>query len=506
MSGKSIIIIGAGISGLSAGCYGQMNGYKTRILEMHNKAGGLCTGWTRRGYTIGTTGWVWGSGPANNDIYGFWKELGALQGQKFINYEEYARLEGRDGQVLILYNEMDKLRQHMLDLAPEDKGLIEGFIKGLRAFTRYRMSHDKAPELYGTLDKARMIAQMLPYMGSLGKWMGMSLKEFASQFQNPFMREAWGEAAPNVFFFDPDISMMMILSFLAQMCLKSSGYPVGGALAFVSGIEKRYYDLGGEIKFESKVEEILVEDDQAVGVKLADGSEYRGDIVISAADGRTTVYDMLGGSYLNEEIRRHYEEMPIFPPMVLVSLGVACTFDDHPISVGGDVFPINEPIDVGGMDCKWLGVHMYNFDPTLAEEGKTRVRVMLGSDYDYWKKLREEEGKEYKAKQERIAGRVIAELEKRFPGFAEQVEMCDVATPETFERYTGNWRGSYLGWLSNPRSVTLRMSRTLPGLDSFYMIGQWIREGSVSLAAVSGRYVIQIICNKDSKQFVTSVP
>jgi phytoene dehydrogenase-like protein len=41
MEQKSIIIIGAGIAGLSAGCYGQMNGYRTQIFEMHNKPGGV---------------------------------------------------------------------------------------------------------------------------------------------------------------------------------------------------------------------------------------------------------------------------------------------------------------------------------------------------------------------------------------------------------------------------------------------------------------------------------
>ena len=49
----SIIIIGAGIAGLSAGSYGQMNGYRTQIFELHDKPGGLCTAWKRRGYTFG---------------------------------------------------------------------------------------------------------------------------------------------------------------------------------------------------------------------------------------------------------------------------------------------------------------------------------------------------------------------------------------------------------------------------------------------------------------------
>lgn len=49
---KSIVIIGGGLTGLSLGCYGRMNGYKTAVFEMHDKAGGVCTAWKRQGYTI----------------------------------------------------------------------------------------------------------------------------------------------------------------------------------------------------------------------------------------------------------------------------------------------------------------------------------------------------------------------------------------------------------------------------------------------------------------------
>jgi phytoene dehydrogenase-like protein len=49
MEEKPIIIIGAGLAGLSAGCYGRMNGYRTLIFEMHDKAGGVCTGLATQG-------------------------------------------------------------------------------------------------------------------------------------------------------------------------------------------------------------------------------------------------------------------------------------------------------------------------------------------------------------------------------------------------------------------------------------------------------------------------
>jgi phytoene dehydrogenase-like protein len=87
------------------------------------------------------------------------------------------------------------------------------------------------------------------------------------------------------------------------------------------------------------------------------------------------------------------------------------------------------------------------------------------------------------------------------------VEMHDVATPMTWERYTGNWRGSYEGWLPSAQSLMVRMSKTLPGLDNFYMAGQWVEPGGgLPTAAMSGRNVTQIICKKDKKPFVTAMP
>ena len=52
MKNQSIIIIGAGLAGLSAGIYAQMNGYQSQIFEMHNLPGGLCTAWKRKEYII----------------------------------------------------------------------------------------------------------------------------------------------------------------------------------------------------------------------------------------------------------------------------------------------------------------------------------------------------------------------------------------------------------------------------------------------------------------------
>jgi len=79
---KSIIVIGAAIAGLSTGCYGQMNGYRTQIFEMHDKPGGVCTSWKRKGYTIdGCIHWLVGFNQ-DSSFHHIWEEFGAVQGRQ----------------------------------------------------------------------------------------------------------------------------------------------------------------------------------------------------------------------------------------------------------------------------------------------------------------------------------------------------------------------------------------------------------------------------------------
>jgi hypothetical protein len=73
-------------------------------------------------------------------------------------------------------------------------------------------------------------------------------------------------------------------------------------------IEQRYRDLDGQVIYNAAVEEILVKENRAVGVRLADGREYRADIIVSAADGYSTIFKLLGGRYVDDKIKKRYTE------------------------------------------------------------------------------------------------------------------------------------------------------------------------------------------------------
>lgn len=80
--------------------------------------------------------------------------------------------------------------------------------------------------------------------------------------------------------------------------------------------------------------------------------------------------------------------------------------------------------------------------------------------------------------------------------------MIDVATPLTFERITGNWKGSITGWKLTPELATTKILKTLPGLDNFWMVGHWVMAGGGLPVGVStAREVIWNQCRKDKRKF-----
>jgi len=271
----------------------------------------------------------------------------------------------------------------------------------------------------------------------------------------------------------------------------------------------RYLGLGGAIHYRSRVEKVLTEGDRAVGVRLADGSEHRAGRVISAADGYSTIFQMLEGKYVDEETRTPYEKWPTFPALLFVGVGVNRSFADVPQTVSGIIFPLRRPAELGDRVRTTLPVHIFNQDPTLAPAGKTSMVVMLPSKYEYWQALAQDRAA-YDEKKDQVARTVVGLLDQRFPGIAEQVEMVDVATPLTFERYTGNWKGSFEGWLITPQnasSVMKPMSQTLPGLQNMYMCGQWVQPGGgLPTGVMSARRLLQALCKEDGKKFETTVP
>jgi phytoene dehydrogenase-like protein len=496
-------IIGAGVSGLAVGCYLQMNGFDTEIFEMHDRPGGLCTSWKRGGYTFdGCIHWLMGSSPGAN-LHEVWKELHAVQEREFVEWEEYAqiRIAGEGGRrVFTVYTDPARLEQEMLRLGPQDASSIRSLCGTIGKLSRADM-----PVVTEKMGVLKRLGYLLPWLGlaqAMKRWSSQTMEEFCSRLKSPALAEALrllqggGSSSGQL----PVITLIMMLGFMHK---GSCGYPIGGSLEFARAVQRRYLELGGRIRYNARVEKILVENGRAVGI-LCDGKEHRCQEVISCADGRTTLFDMLEGRYLSPQQRLAYESYPLFPSLIYVCLGIGRDLSALPHM---SVFPLREPIvlEQGALTLRQLNLRLFTFDPTMAPPGKTAGVVMIESrGIDYWSALRAGDPEGYKKEKQRVGELVIGALEGEFGEIERHVEVVDVATPATWRRYTGNWRGSFEGFLITPKTMMKNLGFTVPGLAGFSMHGQWVAVGGgLPPAGINGRALARKLCKKYGKRFRT---
>lgn len=495
---KSIIIIGAGFAGLAAGIYARLNGYKTQIFEMHNIPGGLCTSWNRGGYTFdGCIHWLVGSSPASG-LHDLWEETGIAEGRKFIDMDEYFRLEDSSGRTLIFYTDVDRLEKHLLNFSPQDKDLITGFTSAIRSCLPFDLPSKHDNFMVRIKKQIRSAFIFISNGKKMKEWMNTTAEDYAKKFKDPMLAEAFMQM------WVPEFSMFFMIMTFAYLHNRNAGYPIGGSRPMSDAIESKYINLGGTIRYKSKVSKIITSNGAVTGIRLENGEEHLAERVISASDGHTTLFEMLDNKFGDEKTRKPYETWPIFPSLIFVSLGVNRKFNDIPKTVSGITFKLKEPVMIGDRLHDHINLHTYNHDPTLAPEGKTVITVMLKSDYDYWKNLAKDR-KIYLEKKNEIGRKIGELLEERFPGMSPLIEVIDVATPLTFERYTGNWKGTFEGWLITPANadtIMHPMSQTLPGLKNFYMCGQWVEPGGgLPTSIMSARRLIKQICREDKVRF-----
>jgi phytoene dehydrogenase-like protein len=481
---KKIAIIGAGVAGMSAGSFLQRNGYDTAIFEMHGLPGGFCTAWRKGGYTFdGCIHWLVGSSPTHH-LYRIWNELLDMESLTFVEMDDFARIDDERGNSLTVYSDADRLGAELKRYAGGSHDLIDAMVAGIKLFGLADESDPGVKTRKGEF---------------MATWGRVPTGEFAKKLQNPFLEYALGVLLGN----GPIAAFAWLME---SFHLKSAGYPIGGSLAFARAIEKRYLELGGRIAYNSRVAKILVKNNQAWGLELENGKKIESDLVISAADGRHTIFRLLEGKYLNDAIRGFYaEKNPTLTPnpsWVQVSLGLKRSLANEPHEL---MFKARRPLIVDEKaKFEVVNARIYNFDPTLAPAGHTVVIGMLNTPHaGYWLDLRQNDREKYEAEKSRIGEEFIGLLEEKLGDIRDQLEATDVSTPATAVRYTNSWQGSYMGW-GWGTDVPVWTQRELPGLGNFYMTGQWVTpSGGLPTVMLDGRRLAALVCERDGKEFKT---
>jgi len=487
-----VVIVGAGIAGLTAGVYARQSGFDVTIYESHVIPGGASTSWRRKWYLFeGGMHWLTGSSPQIS-FNKLWREVGALDDTVNIyNRDPFFTFE-HQGRTACLYRDVDKLRRHFMEIAPEDEKEISSLCKDVKKFTKFGMP---LTDLKGVKVKEKSgmslgaLIGMLPAFPRLSYYVNQTCREYAQRFKNPLLRlmlENLIGAEYNA------VSMIVTIATLAS---GDGGYPEGGSLGMAGRMAKTFKKLGGRIEYGKLVSKVAVQNGAACGV-IINGEQIPADAVIVTQDTLAAI-DSLFDPPITEPWA---EKMRTSTKPVLdtfIGVGVKADLSHLPESV---TFVTDEPLLCGGIEESLIGINNYAGYEGYAPAGCSSITCIFGGDsYDYWKTCRE--NGTYTAEKQKLAEAFIRLLAQKYPETAGKIEVWDVATPLTYERYLHSYKGS---WMSVMEKGERGESYPIQpqSIKNLYFAGQRLmKPGGLPVAAETGRKAVQHLCRDTDAVF-----
>ena len=236
MERKTVIIIGAGLAGLSAGCYAQMNGYDSTILEHHSKPGGVAAAWRRKDYLIdGGIHFIMGHKPGTA-LYEMFCQLGILPVCELVEMMEYGVLIDEENTLrLEIDGDLNNLRQNLRNISPADGARIQTLLNGAQAMQGIDLSTvgmSKPPELTGVFDGFNNLWKMRRVMKYFTGSYNYSIDQWGQQYiESPLLRQVLNRL------FLPEAPVWFIMMLLALLGNQE--------LAYLGGCQEFVVDCGG---------------------------------------------------------------------------------------------------------------------------------------------------------------------------------------------------------------------------------------------------------------------
>ena len=492
MKRKTVLIIGAGVSGLTAGIYAERNGLHAIILEKNPSVGGLCTGWYRKGqYIDGCIHWLTGTKPGN-DLYKMWCDVGVIDKETPILQLNGWGTFDYQGIKVPFYSDLNKAEEEWLDISPVDKKHIKHFFKMVRDIASVDLPLEKPASDLSFGRMAKLVFNLLPVWPSYLLTMKMSCEKYAKRFKSPALRWAITHAQPG------DGNLYSMLFSYANVAIGNGGIPFGGSKPMVERMKEKFISLGGTLKLNTSVSHVIAENGKCLGVKLESGEDIYSDYTVSALDINYAMNRLLLNQYPLKKYDKRFFDMEKHPAPSCCVIAFRGIDSEIPAPYSFEC----EPFTVGGTTISHITIRNYNYDKeTYCKDGKTLYTVLLDQysiNYKYWKDLYNSDKKAYQQRKNDLATAVRGRIIQKFPFFKDNLEILDVFTPKTLNKYTNASRGAYMGFLFNHKSGRLTTNPSVKGLDNFYLAGQWCQcPGGLPLALTAGNYAIQKIMKKE---------
>ena len=508
-----VIIIGAGISGLTSSALLSKAGLSVCVLEMDARPGGYLAGFDRKEFRFDSAiHWL------NNCGDGGWvTKVFQIIGEDYPlakNQKNIRRFIGKDFNYLVT-NNPDELKKQWIKEFPEDKIGIIKFFKDAKRISKSFDNHinlSRSMDTMNVFEKVihglKMLNFALPfiphisYSGDVGINKGLS-KYFKS------------EKLKSVFSSEPDLlSCLIPISWAYSNNFQTP--PSGGGQSYPEWLKFATEFMEGDVFFNSKVVEVLLENKTTKGVIFNNKEEthhLRSKYVVAASDAESLFEKLLPKVAVPKQKKESFKKAKLYSSALTVSIGLDCTPEE--LGFGEEIIYLFDNTakreELGEGDPYKSGIHIIASsvrDKTLAPLNKGTLTLFIPTwinNYNYWCCEKDKEGnyirgEEYIDLKNKLANILIDRVqEKLTPNLRDHIILLDVATPITHQRYTGNKNGSMMGQKPGKENMKAKVASYKTPVKNLLLSGHWADLGGGVLIAMKSSVNTSLIILQKEK-------
>ncbi|MFC4775250.1 phytoene desaturase family protein [Paenibacillus sp. GCM10023252] len=496
MNKKKVIVIGAGLAGLSAAIRLRADGHEVIVLEKNERAGGKLNIREGMGYTFDT-------GPSILTMPWVLEQLFASAGRELEDYMKLVRVEPQwramyeDGRIIDLLGDLPDMLSQISDVSPRDRDQFLNYLNYCRKQYELSMKSFYSRSLSGLTD--------LRQQHTFGELLAMEpLKSMAQvteqHIAHPQLRQLF-----NFFIMYVGSSPYAAPAVLSQLIYVQMGLGIyfveGGMYNIARGMLRLLDELGVEVRTSSEVLDVLMEGGRAAGVRLANG-EIRGDIIVSNLEAIPAHQSILSGHPQSEIM---VQKLHKFEPSVsghVMLLGVNrqyeqfkhhnFLFSEQPEREFNDMFvrktPTLDPTVYVGISSKT--------DAAQAPDGKENWFVLT-----HVPPLRD--GESWEPYRETYRELVLNKLERMGAvGLRSHIEWEHSFIPDDLRSLYGANGGSIYGVVTDRKlNGGFKIPARSPMVDNLYFVGGSTHPGGgVPMVTLSGQLAADLIREDLAKQ------
>ena len=465
------IVIGSGFGGIAAAIRLQVRGYDTTILEMRDKPGGRAYVWQHKGFT-------YDAGPTIITAPFLIDELFALAGKETKDYIKivpttlFYRIVFHDGQVFDYTGNEAEVIEQIKKFNPDDvPGYLKFVEKSKAIFDRAFIDLADKP-FSSVMDMVKVAPDLIQLRSH------ESVFKLVSRYiKHPLLQQ--------VFSFHPLLvggnpfqssSIYAMIHYLERKW--GVHFAMGGTGALVQALLKLFTELGGKIRLNAKVKDLLVTDGTATGVRLESGEEFPAKVIVSNADVANFYKEAVPAATRKKWTDKRLEGMRYSMGLFLIYFGTNRTYPDlahHTIVLTERYKELLEDIFHKEILADDFSLYLHaptRTDPSLAPKGCECFYVLspvpnLGGNVDW------------NAVKDLYAEAILESLEKLCPNLREHIISKMVYTPLDFETDLDAHLGSAFQF--EPiltQSAWFRPHNVSEDVKNFYLVGAGTHPGA----------------------------